>query len=189
MDPWARFHSDRQRAFAANDAMAPLCTTANVDATGNAQLRTLVLRDVDGQLALFINATSPKWPHLQTQVSLLTYWPTVNLQYRLQCHTTEVAPEIVAASWQLRPPAPKQMDWFYTQHLAQSSEIESRQVLLEQVAAQQLPDPLQAPSSARGLLLQPFVIERLDLNQDNGIHDRRFNRLQNGSWTEKVLVP
>ena len=46
--PLEQFFTDRQRAQAAEDPMAAVCTAANVDAQGLAQLRTLVLREVAG---------------------------------------------------------------------------------------------------------------------------------------------
>ncbi len=189
MNLFARFTSDRQQAFAASDPMAAVCTVANTDGRGHIQMRTLVLRDVADRLAIFINETSPKWAALQQQASLVTYWPSQQLQYRIQAETEEVDPDIVSESWQLRPPAPKQMDWFYSQHLPQSTAVTSREDLLTQVAAQKLPDPLIAPTTARGLFLKPVVIERLDLNQENGIHHRRRETLLNDQWVEEILVP
>ena len=184
-----QFNADRQTAFAARDEMAALCTVANVDQHGEPQLRTLVLREVVDQLAVFINETSPKWPHLQQHLSLLTYWPTVKIQYRLRTSVAQIDPAIVHESWLERPLAPQQMDWFYTQHLAQSSKLASRDQLLAELGQQHLPEPLTAPTTARGLILTPLRIERLDLNQENGVHDRRIAEWVDDKWTEQVLVP
>ncbi|MEM7077756.1 MAG: pyridoxamine 5'-phosphate oxidase family protein, partial [Pseudomonadota bacterium] len=75
-DPEARFHSDRAAAFAAEDPNAALCTVASVDADGEPQARTLVLRNVEEQLALFINASSPKWSQFGRPFVVHTYWPS-----------------------------------------------------------------------------------------------------------------
>ncbi len=189
MDPLAIFNEDRARAKSAQDPMAPLCTVANVDPHGRAQLRTLVLRDVDGALAVFINATSPKWPAVQAGVAVQTYWPSVNIQYRMQVTAEPIESAVVHDSWLLRPEMPKRMDWFYEQHATQSSPITSRQLLLDKLAQIDLPEPLRAPDNASGLLLVPHIIERLDLNQPDGVHDRQLFERSAGVWQRSTLVP
>lgn len=190
-DPLLRFRHERDAARDAQDPMASLCTVANVDEAGDAQLRSLVLRDVDDELAIFINASSPKWPHLTAKCALLTWWPSQQVQYRLHATTSPVPADIVAESWQLRPDMPKRMDWFYTLSSAQSSAWPDRQALVDAVQAIDLPEPLTAPDTARGLLLHVTTLERLDLNQGGGLHDRtRFTRTDATSvWQEETLVP
>ena len=188
-DPLALFHAERARARAAEDPMANLCTVANVDEHQRAQLRTLVLREVGGELAVFVNATSPKWRALTTGFAMHTFWPSVNVQYRFQVQATDVDADIVAESWQLRPDAPKRMDWFYEQHIPQSQPIASRDELLSRLAQVKLNEPLTAPANARGLIMQPVHIERLDLNQPNGVHDRRAYALTEEGWVLTTLVP
>lgn len=169
--------------------MAHLCTVANVDDAGRAQMRTLVLREVEQHLAIFVNATSPKWQHLKAGFVLHTYWPSVSIQYRMHVYAAPLEPEIVHGSWHLRPDAPKRMDWFYEQHGEQSTPIESRKALLDKLGSVNLPNPLRAPDNARGLLITPFEIERLDLTQPEGVHDRQlFTRVEEG-WHRSYLVP
>ena len=189
MDPLETFHQERGDAFAAKDPMAPLSTVASVDASGVPQLRTLVLRDLDGRLALFINATSPKWESVSKACAVCTYWPSTQIQYRISATTEPVPAEIVAESWLLRPDAPKRMDWFYTQMTPQSSPIEGRDALLNSLQDLNLPDPLVAPDTARGLYLNPTSIERLDLTQANGVHDRTLYTLEAEEWRVSTLVP
>ena len=188
MDPLARFKADRDRARAQQDPMANLCTVGN-QGEATTELRTLVLRDVGDELAIFINATSPKWSALQQNAGVLTYWPSIQVQYRMSVDTKHVAEAIVAESWQLRPDAPKQMDWFYTTVQSQSSAIGTREDLLAQTNAMTLKEPLVAPETAQGLILTPYKIERLDLTQENGIHDRTSYEFKDGAWTETTLVP
>ncbi len=188
-DPLITFNRDRQAAYGANDPMAHVCTVANVDANGHPQLRTLVLREVDNTLALFVNRHSPKWPFLQGSFSLLTYWPTVSLQYRMQVSATVMDAAIVHESWQLRPDPPKRMDWYYEQFTPQSMPVDSRETLLNQLSEVVLPEPLTAPASAQGLLLEVQAMERLDLAQPDGVHDRVRYEKRAGSWQARVLVP
>ena len=111
MDPIEQFYADRAEAQAAQDPMAAVCCVASYDGA-QVQQRTLVLRDVEGELAIFINATSPKWATLQDAFSLTTWWPSVQVQYRMQGTTSLLDSNLVAESWQLRPDSPKRMDWF-----------------------------------------------------------------------------
>lgn len=189
-DPLQRLAADRASARARQDPCAGLCTLANVDEEGLPQLRTLVLRDVEGHLAVFVNATSPKWPSLSRgPVSALVWLPSLNVQYRLACRTDPVPDHLVHASWLLRPDPPKRMDWFYTHHTPQSSTVGSREELLSTLATLALPEPLTAPHTARGLYLHPHAIERLDLNQADGVHDRRSYRRDADIWIETTLAP
>ncbi|MEM7000984.1 MAG: hypothetical protein AAF529_09360 [Pseudomonadota bacterium] len=188
MDPIEQFYADRAEARAAQDPMAAVCCIANYDGE-QVQQRTLVLRDVEGELAIFINATSPKWAALLDAFSLTTWWPSVQVQYRMQGTTSLLDSNLVAESWQLRPDNPKKMDWFYHLQKPQSSRIEDRDALLNAVAALPLPEPLVAPAEAQGLQLNIANVERLDLNQSNGIHDRRVFVRQSNAWQVSTLVP
>jgi len=193
-NPLTQFHSDRQLARDAGDPMAHVCVLATVDGRGYPQARTLVLRSVvdnnSPRLALFINANSPKWTELANSESacVQVYWPSVELQYRMQVQTEALDPKLVAESWQFRPDAPKKMDWLYQQH-AQSTAIADREQLLMQLDQLETPEPLVAPEAAKGLLIQVTEIERLDLTQNNGVHDRTLYTLNQGKWDQQTLVP
>jgi pyridoxamine 5'-phosphate oxidase len=190
VDPLALLAADRRLAREQQDPCANLCTLANVDETGLPQARTLVLRDLEARLAVFVNATSPKYPSLETgPVSVVVWLPTVNVQYRLACTTEPVPAATVAESWLLRPEPPKRMDWLYARVQAQSTPVESREALLAMLARLDPPEPLTAPEVAMGFFLLPSRIERLDLGQADGIHDRRRYTLGNPGWYEAVLVP
>ena len=166
--------------------MANLCVLATVGAE-RPEARTLVLRDVDHRLALFFNGHSPKAREVghSDAVAVLVYLPSLSLQYRLHTTLTAIPPDIVHANWQYRPDVPKKMDWLYERH-PQSSAIASRQALIEN-----LPEttPDRAPASAIGYFLAPLAVERLDLGQANGVHDRRRYTHQGEVWHERILVP
>ena len=201
MNPRELFDTERSAAFEAKDPTAAVCSVANVDDQGRVQIRTLVLRNVEQNLALFVNASSPKWQSLRgNQFAIMTYWPSQQIQYRIQVTATELDPAIVHDSWLLRPAAPKKMDWFYQKNQPQSSAITNREDLLSGIEALELAEPLAAPPGARGLILNLHEIERLDLNQSNGVHDRtRYIRTSSGpadsanaldgKWQSTTLVP
>ena len=183
-NPLEQLAADRSSAFENKDPCAGLCTLASLDDSGWPDARTLVLRNLDGELAVFVNATSPKFTHLD-RVSVVIWLPTVNVQYRLRCDTTPVPAAIVADSWQLRPDPPKRMDWLYTTRQAQSTPISSREMLLEMLSSLDLPEPLVAPDTARGLYLHPEQIDRLDLGMENGVHDRRRLPAGQSRWLDR----
>lgn len=187
-DPIARFAADRAAAREAKDPMAAVCVLATVDENGMPQARTLVLRDIPEGLAIYINASSPKWQQSQECVAIQVWWPSVQIQYRIQARCEALPAQHIAESWQLRPDVPKQMDWLYQQR-PQSSEVNDRDELLNLLQNTKPPAPLVAPGGARGLLLLPERIDRLDLNQANGVHDRTRYVLDAGRWLEQTLIP
>jgi len=190
-DPLALLKADRARAVEARDPCANLCTVASLDRDGQPQARTLVLREVEGGFAVFSNRTSPKWAQLESgaSIAVVVWLPTLNLQYRLQCTARPVPPEIVRASWLLRPDMPKRLDWYYTQGHPQGAPIAGRAELMAGLGCIELPDPLVAPDTAGGLYVDPFRIDRLDLAQADGLHDRRLFESTPAGWTETTLVP
>lgn len=186
--------ADRAAARAKDDPNASLCVLASV-ADGEPQARTLVLRDVavpaasgpSSRLGIFVNRHSPKHAELgqSKQVAVLVYLPSLGLQYRLRCALEAIPQAIVHANWQLRPPMPKRLDWLYAQH-PQGSVVAGRSAL---EALLDSPLPEAAPDSAVGYYLAPGTIDRLHLNQPDGIHDRRRYQRRHGAWQEAVLVP
>lgn len=187
--PLELFQADRSRAREAGDPMAAVCVLATVSDEGQPEARTLVLRLVEDQLALFMHDSSPKWEQIKNGGLVTTYWPSIEIQYRLRVTSHPVDPDLVAKSWQFRPDTPKRMDWFYDLEQGQSTPIASREALEQALDNLPVAEPLLAPKSARGLLIDPWEIERLDLNQLSGLHDRRRYTLEDGRWHETVLVP
>lgn len=190
-DPLRLLAEDRAKAREVGDPCADLCTLATVDSAGQPQARTVVLRELDGRLALFLNETSPKWQQIEQTptVAVLVLLTSLQRQYRLQCTTRPVDKRLVHESWQLRPDTPKRLDWFYTRVQPQSSALEDRSALLAGLEALRLREPLTAPRTAAGLYLEPNWIERLDLAVDDGVHDRRGYRREPTGWREVTLVP
>ena len=189
-DPLGCLATDRARARAANDPMAALCTLATVDALGQPHARTLVLRELGSRLALFMNSTSPKFAQLSAgRASICIYMPSIQVQYRAVVSLVPVESELIAESWHLRPRMPKVLDWFYTGVQPQSTAVDSREYLKSVLSSLVLPDPLVAPETACGFYLEPREIERLDLAQPDGLHDRTCWTLSGKSWSMEIRVP
>ena len=102
-NPLLQFQEDRQKARDANDPMAAVCVLASVDENGFPQARTLVLRDIAEGLAIYINASSPKWQQVQDVIAIQTWWPSLQVQYRMQARCEALPATHIAQSWQLRP--------------------------------------------------------------------------------------
>ena len=189
-DPLLRLADDRAKARAANDPMAALCMLATVDAQRQPHARTLVLREFGSRLALFMNITSPKFAQLNTgKGSICIYMPSIQVQYRAIVNLQPVERELIAESWQLRPRMPKVLDWFYTDVQPQSTAVDSRADLKSVLNNLVLPDPLVAPATACGFYLEPSEVERLDLTQPDGLHDRTCWTLSGTTWSRQARVP
>ena len=194
MDPIARIQADRQDARNHDDPNADLCFLA-LSESGRPSVRTLVLRDVtaDG-FTLFVNKTSPKWSTMQAnkQAEMLIWYTNNQTQYRVNGLIEELEPSVIEQNWHRRPAGSKYMDYAYQSLGAQSSEIDSRDELVEHIEGLKEEHPekeMVTPESAAGILLRPEVIEMLDLNVPNRIHDRRRYALVDGKWQSTQLIP
>jgi len=190
-NPLRRLGVDRANARAANDPWANLCVLTTID-RGLPQARVLVLRDIEGRLALFMNATSPKQHQISnaTHVNVLTYLASCGVQYRITASTTPIPQSIVHTSWRDRPRIPKVMDWLYHHHAPQSTVVPSRDTLktmYETVHTTLAADP-DAPASAIGYFIDAHEVERLQLAGDD-IHTRERFSIVDGGWRRDVLVP
>ena len=204
MNPLGRLDEDRRQAREQRDPWAELCIVSTVTTGGEPSVRVLVVRELDpgttgrtsasrpesSVLGIFVNASSPKVNEFSNSstVAVLIYLPSLMVQYRLRCTLDPIEPAVVHEAWQMRPETPKRMDWVYETN-PQSSEIASRDALVDAVASQSRKEPLLAPESAVGYVFQPFEIERLDLSGGDAPHDRRRYTAKNGDWVEAVLVP
>ena len=203
MNPLGRLDEDRRQARKEQDPWAELCIVSTVTAGGEPSARVLVVRELDPgarrtsasrpespALGIFVNASSPKVDEFSNSstVAILIYLPSVMVQYRLRCTLKSIEAAVVHEAWQMRPDIPKRMDWVYETH-PQSSEIASRDALIDAVASESREEPLLAPDSAVGYVFQPFEIERLDLRAGDAPHDRRRYTAKNSDWVEAVLVP
>ena len=191
-DPLEQLSADRQAAREQSDPWAALCVVGTLktglEASERVELRTLVLRDLEGKLALFFSATSPKWRQLEAteSVALLVYLPSLEVQYRLQANWQPIPAATVHKHWQLRPDIPKRLDWLYELH-PQSTALERTKLTAALADDTRDEPPSTAPAGAMGIVIEPFEVERLQLSK--GIHERYlFTRLAS-SWTQQSLVP
>ncbi len=188
-NPIKLFKQDQQLARHHEDPYSNLCVISTVDTKMQPQSRTLVLREVEGSLAIFINKSSPKWEELKNGVALQTYWASTQVQYRMSVSTKPIDKEIINESWQLRPEIPKKMDWIYQNGFPQSSEVLSIDQIRAETKKITEVETLTATENATGLILIAQKIERLSLDTADGIHDRRLFNYTDEGWSEKQLMP
>ena len=195
MDPIAEIKADRTEARKVQDANADSVFLALASSDGKASVRTLVLRDiVDRAFRLFINSTSPKWQLLNegAHYELLLWYPSQQKQYRIQGETSMLEPEEVKTNWFRRPQGSKRLDYVYKEFAPQSSEIESREVLTNEIGrikSVYKPDDMTPPDSATGIELIATRIEMLDLNREDRIHDRRVFNYDGNDWQQTFIIP
>ena len=194
MDPIERIQADRQDARNNDDPNADLCFLA-LSESGKPSVRTLVLRDVntDG-FTLFINKTSPKWSIIQSnnKAEILIWYNNSQTQYRINGLIEELTFSVIEQNWHRRPVESKYMDYAYQSLGPQSSKVNSRSDLVEHIEGLKEANSekeMVAPESAAGIVLRPEVIEMLDLNSPNRIHDRQHFSLINGKWQSTQLIP
>ena len=190
-DPLVLLKRDRDVARRAGDPWASLCVLATYSGE-RPEARTLVLRDLDERLAIFVNRTSPKSLHIERhpEVAVLVYLASASVQYRLNGALEPVATHVVHANWRARPRIPKVLDWLYRHHLPQSALVASREDLeaLHRDVSNRVGDDPIAPDDAIGYFIEPSTIERLELATDR-LHDRRrYTRTRSG-WRIETLVP
>lgn len=186
-DPIAILGHDRTSAREKGDGNANLCVVSSVDVTGEPQARVLVLRDIDSRLGIFFSGGSPKASEFGhgDRVSVLAWLPSLGVQYRISCQLEAMDPQIVRESWQLRPLAAKRLDWLY-QRSPQGSAVEDRETLLARLAQMESDT---APANALGYFLVPRRVDRLALDNDTGVHDRRLFEREGDGWGCKTLIP
>ena len=194
MGPIERIQADRQDARNNDDPNADLCFLA-LSESGKPSVRTLVLRDVNTYgFTLFINKTSPKWSIIQSnnKAEILIWYTNSQTQYRINGLIEELTLSVIEQNWHRRPVESKYMDYAYQSLGPQSSKVNSRGDLVEHIEGLKeahSEKEMVTPESAAGIVLRPEVIEMLDLNSPNRIHDRQHFSLINGKWQSTQLIP
>lgn len=195
MNPIQKLQQDRTDARKLGDTNADVCFLALADTDGKASVRTLVLRDiVDNHFTLLINKSSPKWQALANGAGheLLIWYASMQRQYRICGTTRELDPDTVRTNWQRRPIGSKYLDYVYEELGAQSTVIDSRQVLTDKIAQlknDMEADELQAPSQVAGIEIIADRIEILDLNKEDRIHERQIHTFDGSNWSFETLIP
>lgn len=194
IEPLVLLSRDIKEARSKGDGNADLCVLATNRDDQSPGLRTVVLRDVAGRFGLFTNGTSPKWRQIEAdnRVSAVVWLPSLKVQYVLDARVEPIPEAVVHAAWRKRPRPAQILDMYY-EHTQDQSKVLPDRAAFERgmegtrnaLAADNALDP---PTSARGLYLNPEVVERLELDDAHRLHRRSRFRLAN-QWLEEVMVP
>lgn len=194
MTPLKNITRDRQSARSHDDSNADICFLS-LSEDGFPNVRTLVMRDVTEEgITLFINKTSRKWEILEANrnAEALIWFPSVQRQYRVTGQIEELDRSVIESNWHRRPAGSKYLDYSYEQMAPQSSTLESRDQLVSFVRGLKETldeEDMTAPVQAAGILLRALVVECLDLNSPDRLHDRNRFMLKDGSWQQTALMP
>ncbi len=193
-NPISIFLENWDKARAANDPNASFCVLGTVSTLGEISLRTVVLRYVqNGAFVLFVNNTGPKWKDLEatSEYEILIFWPSLMQQYRVRGSLGEISEEEMRVHWENKPYSSKLLDHFYCDYFAQSSVIDSRELLLSGMAElkRKFPEEVPFPDSAKGLSLEANRIEVWHGSPEDRLHHRHLYSLVDGSWEQATLVP
>ncbi|POA98874.1 hypothetical protein C2134_09410 [Chromobacterium sinusclupearum] len=193
-DPIILLSALHQAAIEQHDPCAHFATLITVDEDGQPASRIVTLRSLnqDG-IALLVNADSPKIRHWQAngKWELSGFWPIAMVQYRLRGEAELAQTEAVRLDWQAKPKTSQLADLYHQRVRPQSSPLPSRQTLLSELAELEAEwqDDNAAPPGVSQLLLKPGWLEISQASPADRLHDRRLHRLQDGVWTETLLVP
>ncbi|MBD3649315.1 MAG: pyridoxamine 5'-phosphate oxidase family protein, partial [Pseudomonadales bacterium] len=170
MNPMDKIRSDRVQARKLDDPNADICYLALATSGGEPSLRTMVLRSInENRFGVFLNKTSPKWQMLSNEAKyqLLLWYPSMQRQYRIWGDVQTLDDEVVRSNWHRRPLGSKYLDYAYETLGAQSSFIDSREVLVEainEIRETWRGKDMQPPEMVAGVALVAKTIDMRALN-------------------------
>lgn len=165
-------------------------TLATVDGTGHPDARTVLLRGLDEDGAVwFTNTSSAKGDQLATvpYAALVAYWPVLERQVRLRGPVVRVPDGQADAYFASRPRGSQLAAWAS----AQSKTVSDRAALERQVATvtDRFRDgPVPRPPHWTGYRLTPDVVEFWQ-GRPSRLHDRLRARRAGVGWQLERLQP
>jgi pyridoxamine 5'-phosphate oxidase len=163
---------------------------ATVDDSGRPSARIVLLKGVEnGQLVFYTNYLSRKGRQLAANpyIAVTFFWPELERQVRIEGRVAQVAPEVSDAYFASRPYTSRIGAWASEQ----SSEIDSKTVLVTRAASFGLKHPLSVPRPPHwgGYAIVPDRIEFWQ-GRPSRLHDRVLYTLAgDASWARSRLAP
>lgn len=196
LNPMKLLANALEDARRADDPAADSVNLITVDSGGHPCARILTLRAItDSALVVTGNRRSPKFEQLEANglYEAHLFWPKVLGQARLRGqHQIEDPPEL-AAGWQHRAHAGKLSDLYQVHCRPQSSVVDSRERMLEELAdlRERFPAdrPVEKPAEIVNLVLVVNFVELWIGDATDRVHDRRRFTLREQNWQEEILVP
>jgi pyridoxamine 5'-phosphate oxidase len=190
-DPIKQVQTWLDEARAAGVKEPTAMTLATVSRSGKPSARMVLLKGIDKRgFSFFTNYLSRKGEELaeNPHAALVLYWPALDRQIRITGGVTKLSAAESDEYFESRPEGSR----FSAAVSPQSSVIESRAVLLKQLAKLKAQYPGGAPPRPKhwgGYLVRPVEIEFWQQGEFR-LHDRlRYRRLSRGSWKLERLAP
>jgi pyridoxamine 5'-phosphate oxidase len=190
-DPFRQFELWMNQALSSGLIEANAMTLATVDASGQPNARTVLLKGfVENGFEFFTNYESRKSREIEqnSKVCLLFYWAELERQVRIAGTAARVWEGVSTAYFTTRPPGHQLGAW--ASH--QSSVIAGREVLeesLASVAKRFEPGPVPRPPYWGGFRVVPHAFEFWQ-GRPNRLHDRlEYVLAEGGGWTIRRLSP
>lgn len=189
-DPIAEFLAAFERAKKEQPGDPTAMTLATADAKGRPSARMVLLKHVDEQgFVFYTNYESRKSTQLadNPRAALCIYWPTLDLQVRVEGAVERTSDEESDAYFASRARGSQIAAWASKQ----SQPLSSRARLLARVAemeARFLGRSIPRPDFWGGFRVIPERIE-FWFNQLHRLHDRRLYLRQGDGWTVQRLYP
>lgn len=186
----ALFNQGMNQAVNANVLEPTAMTLATADGTGRPSARTVLLKGVDAAgFQFFTNLNSRKGRDLQvnTRASLVFWWRETEQQVLVdgQVHAvTEAQADDYFAS---RPRGSQIGAWASEQ----SSELQSRQQLIDRVAElekQYQDQPVPRPPHWSGFVVEPDRVE-FWYGREYRLHERICFEADDSGWNKRLLYP
>jgi pyridoxamine 5'-phosphate oxidase len=180
----------------ARDPGADWLNLITVDPEGFPVARIMTIRGISEEsVVVTVTRDSPKMQQLADngRYEAHLFWPNVLGQARMRgSYRVEDPPEL-ARGWQGRAYGGKIADLYQVHCRPQSSVVESREVLLRELAElrERFPadGPIEKPAEIVNLVLVPDFLELWIGDATDRMHDRRRYTRRGGEWLEEVLVP
>lgn len=192
MNPIQQFQDYWRQAHRKKDPVADSVALATVDAQGKPHVRTVLLKTFkEAEIGFVTRIGGEKIGHIQhlNDVECCLSWPTLSLQVRMRCTTTEMEGGILNMLWSLRPRDAKIM---YHLGLKQSVVIPSYQFLVSQFNAMKAKwkGEKEIPRSKFyiGYVLHPYQIEFLH-HKLSRLNRRELHEKTEKGWTHTTLAP
>lgn len=185
--------SDQKRAVESGDPMKYFGVLATIDENQAPQTRVVNVRKFDQQgLIIVTSENSPKVLQLKTshKYSLTFYWESLSIQYRVRGDYKILKDDDLRPFWHQKAESSKLMDIYHHQIRHQSSEVSSRDTIINEAnqLKQSLKNQFEQPQSLCGVQFVPTEIEQW-IQSDDRIHQRFLYRNQSNGWNKTILVP
>lgn len=189
-DILARFHKGFSRAREAGLPEPNAMTLATADASGRPSARTVLLKEVDlDGFVFFTNLGSRKGRQLaeNRKVSLVFWWREHEEQVLIDGVAQPVSDDEADAYFASRPRGSRIGAWASLQ----STELDSRQQLLDRVAALEAEyegREIPRPTHWSGFRVDPDRVE-FWYGREYRLHERICFSAVDGEWQESLLYP